>query len=254
MCRAELKGALPLRLDRLDDDDLLRAGQSGALDRSAADATEADDDDRVAGSHVSGVNGGPPSGGDTAPEQTGARQRDVVVDLDDRCLGDGAVLRERADERHDTDVLPVDMAPVGAVELGAGHDHRAEVTEILVAGGTEPAATARRQERCDDVVAGRQTDDTRADLPHDARTLVAADERKRGRQVPGADVLVGVAQAGGLPGHQHLAVFGWVEVDLFDGPVGAVLPQNRGVGLHPSESRNMLRPPRSIRLADVTGR
>ena len=46
----------------------------------------------------------------------------------------------------------------------------------------------------DDLVAGGEPGDARADLLDDAGALVPADDRQRGGQVTGDDVLVGVAQ------------------------------------------------------------
>jgi hypothetical protein len=101
-----------------------------------------------------------------------------------------------------------------------------------MAGRAEPATPTRGQERRDDVVAGSETDDAGAHLAHDARSLVATDQRERRRKIAGADVLVGMAEAGRLPRHQDLAVARRIEIDLLDRPVAAVLPQNRRVGLH----------------------
>ena len=148
---------------------------------AAADAAAADHHDESPGATSAVLTADPQPGRDAAAEQAGPRERQVVVDLHQRRFGHGAVLGERADERHHTDVLPARVAPVGAVELGARHDHRAEIAEVLMAGRAEPAAPACRQERRDDVVAGRQADDARPDLLHDPCALVPADQRQRGR-------------------------------------------------------------------------
>ena len=47
--RPELHRLLPLELDRVDGDDVLGAGEAGALDRVRADAAGAEHDDGVAG-------------------------------------------------------------------------------------------------------------------------------------------------------------------------------------------------------------
>ena len=74
--------------------------------------------------------------------------------------------------------------------------------------------------------------DTGADLDHDAGALVAADHRQLHRHVTGDQVVVGMAQAAGGQLHQHFAVLGAVEVDLFDLPLLVQTPQHPGAGLH----------------------
>ena len=54
---------------------------------------------------------------------------------------------------------------------------------------------ADRQERADDVVAGLQPGDARADFLDDPGALVAADDREPRHDVAVPQVLVGVAQA-----------------------------------------------------------
>jgi hypothetical protein len=67
-------------------------------------------------------------------------------------------------------------------------------------------------------------------LPHladDARALVPADHRNVPQgHVPGREVIVGVAQAGGDHLHQHLTGAGLVELDLLDLPLPGLLPEH----------------------------
>jgi hypothetical protein len=74
--------------------------------------------------------------------------------------------------------------------------------------------------------------DPGADLDDDSGTLVAADDGDRRGQVTGADVVVGVAESGGLEGHQDFALLWRVEVDFFDAPILFVIPQDGGIHLH----------------------
>ena len=63
-----------------------------------------------------------------------------------------------------------------------------------------------------------------ADILHDTRTLVAADDRQRHRKIAGPDVMIGVAEPGGLKGHQDLAVLRPIEVYLLDAPFPIEFP------------------------------
>jgi hypothetical protein len=51
------------------------------------------------------------------------------------------------------------------------------------------------------VVADFKLPDSSADLDHDTGAFVTADDGNRGGKIPGSDVVVGMAQAGGLEGH-----------------------------------------------------
>ena len=68
---AELLGHLELRLEHVDGDDLLGAGDLGALDHVEADAAAADDRDRVALADVGGVEGGTDAGEHAAADERG---------------------------------------------------------------------------------------------------------------------------------------------------------------------------------------
>jgi hypothetical protein len=62
-----------------------------------------------------------------------------------------------------------------------------------VPASTEPAATAERKERKNDVIAGRNTAHRRADLLDDARALVTAAEGKHwDGKVAGGYVVIGM--------------------------------------------------------------
>src|ERR1035437_8063463 len=98
--RAELHRLLALVLQRVDGDDVLRAGVASALHRVDADAADAVDRDRVAGRDVRGVHRGSPSGRHPAADEHGLVQGQVVVDLDGGGLADHAVLAEGPDHAH----------------------------------------------------------------------------------------------------------------------------------------------------------
>src|SRR5580700_10451062 len=80
--RAELHGLLALVLQRVDGDDVLRAGVTRALHGVDPDAADAVDRDRVARADVGCVDGRTPAGGHAAADEYGLVQRQVVVDLD----------------------------------------------------------------------------------------------------------------------------------------------------------------------------
>jgi hypothetical protein len=74
------------------------------------------------------------------------------------------------------------------------------------------------------VVADFKLPDSSADLDHDTGAFVTADDGNRGGKIPGSDVVVGMAQAGGLEGHQDFAVARRIEVDFLDVPLLFVVP------------------------------
>ena len=82
------------------------------------------------------------------------------------------------------------------------------------------------------MVAGCQFAHAWADIKHNAGALMAADDRHRGGQVTGTDVMIGVAQPGGFERHQNLAGLWRIKVDFFDAPVLFVVPQDGGIHLH----------------------
>ena len=117
------------------------------------------------------------------------------------------------------------MAPYCAARAGdreplagqvALEDRGAHVADRLLAARAVAAVAAVGDERADDVVAGLDPGDARADLLDDARALVAEHHRQPGLEVAVGDVHVGVAQARVGVADQDLALLGPVEVELLD--------------------------------------
>jgi hypothetical protein len=78
------------------------------------------------------------------------------------------------------------------------------------------------------VVAHAEATHTGPDLLDDARPLMPSDHRQgRTDQVTGTDVVIRMAQPGGFERNQDLALFGWIEFDLFDRPLFVHSPQHR---------------------------
>ena len=150
---AELLGHLELRLEHVDGDDLLGAGDLGALDHVEADAAAADHGDRVALADAGGVERGADAGEHAAADEGGVAEVDVVVDLHERDLGDDGVVAERAAHGHLPQRLAVEGEAGGAVEHAAGGRHRALLAEealaavAVVAGRRTWARTTARRGR-----------------------------------------------------------------------------------------------------------
>jgi hypothetical protein len=88
------------------------------------------------------------------------------------------------------------------------------------------------------VVAGLETAHSRADLLHDASTLVPAAVGEMMDYAIGlGDVIVGVAQSGCGHPDQHLVVPGPVEIQLDNFPLAGLLHQHRRPGLHHASQR-----------------
>src|SRR5580704_13403940 len=230
--RAEFHRLLALVLQRVDGDDVLRAGVAGALDGVDADAADAVDRDRVAGGDVRGVHSGAPSGRHAAADQHGLFQRQVVVDLDGRGLADHAVLAEGPDHAHGA----VLAARPGDGEALAGkvalEDRRAHVADGLAAGGAVAADAAVRDEREDHVVTGLHAGHARPDLLDDPGTFVAQHHGQPRREIAVRDVDVGVAQARVGVADQNLTVLGAVQVELLDLDALTRLVDDSSLGLH----------------------
>src|SRR5215470_5356946 len=250
----ELLGELPLVRQRVDRDDVLRAGEGGALHGVDADPADAVDHHRLTRPHAARVDRGAPAGGHPAADQRGRLQRQVVVDLDAGVLRDRGVLGERAEQAHLAKVQSVGVEAERAVGQAVVVQERAEVAHVGHAAGAEPALAADRQERADHVVARLQPGHAGPDLLDDARALVAADDGVTDGDVTGLQVLVGVAQAGRHPAHQHLAGLGGIEVHLGDLEVVAHLAENRCLGLHAPSCPSALSSCGALATAVIGGR
>lgn len=102
---AELLRGLELAVDDVDSDDVLRTGQSCPADRIEADASGADDGNRVAGADVRSVDGGSGTRDDRAAEQCGLRERNLIVDDRQLVLVDEDLFGESADVDRLCDLL-----------------------------------------------------------------------------------------------------------------------------------------------------
>src|SRR5690348_11119264 len=229
---AEFHRLLALVLQRVDGDNVLRAGVAGTLDRVDADAADAEDRHRVAGSDVRGVHGRAPAGRHAAADQHGLLQRQVVVDLDDRGLADGAVLAEGPDHAHGAVIAAGACHREPLAGQVALEDRGAHVADGLAAGGAVAADAAVRDERADDVVAGLDPGHARAGLLDDPGALVAEHHGQPRREVAVRDVDVGVAQARMGVADEYLAVLRAIQVELLDLDALTGLVDDCGLGLH----------------------
>jgi hypothetical protein len=78
----------PYEGNRIDHDDLPGAGERRALDRIRSDPGAAVHDQTLPGSHARGLHRRAPAGGNSAAQQRGDVEGDVVGQLDTRVLGD----------------------------------------------------------------------------------------------------------------------------------------------------------------------
>jgi hypothetical protein len=201
---AEHLGHVPLELHRVDDHHVLRARVPRALHGVAAHAARSVDDHGVPGPHAGRVHRRAPAGRHPAADEGPDLERDVVGQRDARPLRDHGVLGERADRAEAAEILVPQVEPERAVEEHPGGRVEALHAHVLVPGGAGPAGPACGDVGTDDPVAHRDPAHGRADRLHDARALVAADDREPHRGVALRDVIVGVAQARGGEAHAHL--------------------------------------------------
>ena len=166
-------------------------------------------------------------------------ERRLGVDLRQRDLRHDRVLRERRRPHEVADRLAVaaePRRPVGQVALVLLlADGEAEIRPVAEA---VHALAALRREQRDDVVAGRERRDVRADLLDDAGALVP----ENGRRVAGGigarrRVEVGVADAAGHEADEHLARARLGELDLLHDERRAELLEDGGADLHEPKIR-----------------
>ena len=226
--RAELHRLLTLELDRVDSHHTASAGHRGALHGVDTDAADADHDHRVTGSDGGPVRCRAPAGGDAARDERHRFERQVGVDLDHLIRRNTRVLREgtKFREEHRVGTAVGEMVPAGAVGDHALEERAtARITQVLTTRRAIATLATRRHERCRHVVTDGDAGDTRAHLDDHTRTFVATDRREHGcRRLPrrhhvaGDQVLIAVAQAGGLPFDDHLTDLRSVDLDLLDLP------------------------------------
>ena len=148
------------------------------------------------------------------------------------------MLGERAELTHAAEVLVADMVRHAAVgDHARRHEVHAEVAQVLSTRDTPLAASARGDERHGDVVADRHARDALTHTDDLAGALVAADAGVvRHGQCTARHVLVGVAHAGDLGLHDDLAGAGVIDLDVFDRPLFADLPEHCCATLHETPS------------------
>ncbi len=231
---------LPLAGQRVHRDDVPGARERRALDGVDADAADPVHHGGVARPHVARVDRSAPPGRHPAADQRHRLKRQVIVDLDAGMLGHHRTLGERAEQAHLAEVLAVAVEPERAVRQAVVEEQRAEVAQVGHAAGAEPAVPADRKERADHVVARLNPAHAGAGLLDGPRPLVPADDRVADRDVAGAHVVVGVAQAGGGEPDKHLAITRRIKVQFDDLPVLAYVPEYRCLGFH-ATSRSIRR-------------
>src|SRR5260370_42566213 len=79
------------------------------------------------------------------------------------------------------------------------------------------AVAAEYRQACDDVVAGLEVGDLRADFLDDAGGLVAEDGGGRPHVQAVDEMEIAMAYAAGDREHNDFALFGFVDIDLLDG-------------------------------------
>lgn len=173
-------------------------------------------------------------GGHTTAHQGHLGKWEIIGHLDHPVLRQQHVFGERAQLGHARRRLVADVMGHTVVARHAQVEQLgALVAQEALTLNARRAAAAGGDERHRHVVADGHPGDLGANRLDDARSLMPADEREvRRRHVAGDHVLVGVAHAGGLGLHQHLATPWVVERDLLDLPLFAYAPQHCSTGLH----------------------
>jgi hypothetical protein len=196
---------------------MLGAGHARALEDVEADAAEAEHHHAAARLHLGRVDHRADAGGDAAADVADLVEGRVRADLRHRDLRHHRIVGEGRRAHVVEQRLAAEAEAAGAVGHQAlplrGADRLAEVG--LLRQAVLALAAFRRVQR-NDVVARLDAGDPGADLDDDAGALVAEDRREDAlRIVAGEREGIGVADAGGLDLHQHLAGTRAVEVHGF---------------------------------------
>ena len=161
----------------IDADDLVGADHARALDHVEADAAQAEHDDIGARLDLGGVDHRADAGGHAAADVADLVERRVLADLGQRDLRQHGVVGEGRAAHVVVDRLAADArsgwcrpasAPLPWVARMAVH-------RLVLRDRQRFALPAFRRVERDDVVAGFDAGDARADLQHHARALVAED-------------------------------------------------------------------------------
>ena len=227
MRRPETEGSLALEGHGVDGHDAPGTGQPCPLDGCRSHATDAEHGHVVTRLDPGPQDGRAPPSRDPTGHEAGPVEGEVVVDLDEGSLVAHGVAGEGAEHAEDAKVLtPGVVAGRLVAHLPAVGDVHPHVAEPLVSLDARGTVTAGGQEAGHHMVAGREGGHAGPDLLHDAGALVAADHRAEEGHVAGQEVLVGMAQPGSHQPDEDLVVLGRVELDVFDLPLAARLPQH----------------------------
>ena len=184
--RPEGPGQLTLGCRLVDRDDAARTREERALDDVEAHSTRADDGHGRAGAQPSGAEDGAEAGRHATAEQRRPVERNVLGDLRDGVFVDEHPLGEGRDVEELGDVRAGAAQPLRLTATTAG---AALAAQHHPAGGAVFTRAAEDRQAGDDVVAGLDIGDVRADLQDHAGSLVADD-----RGHPGAVFALHVVQ------------------------------------------------------------
>jgi hypothetical protein len=197
---AELLGCLqPLRLE-VDNRDPRRAGDACAADRIEPDAPGTENDDSVAGVHVSGIQDGSGAGGNAAAQQRSLRERHIRGHKGELVLVDERAFSEAA-KSHALEQCGAVAAQARRIPRPPQRCFRVPTLEGA-SGLASRARSTRLHKRAHDMIADAELCDIRANLGDDPRDLMA--EYCRNDIVRG-EQKIGVTQPGCLHLNENFA-------------------------------------------------
>src|SRR4051812_22690545 len=229
MRHAEFLGERLARCVEIDTDNHVGAGKPRALDDVQADAAETEYDDIGAGLDLRRVDHRANAGGDAAADVAHLVEGRVFANFSERDFGHDRVVRKRRRAHVMKNFLAAERKTAAAIR----HDalplrHADRLAEIGFTGQAVFALTTLRRVKRNHVVAFFKARHIAADIDDDAGAFMA---KNRGEQAFGVSArareFVGVADPRGFYFDQHLARFGAVEIDCFNGERRAGLVRNR---------------------------
>ena len=190
MGSAEFESFFALKCNGVDGDYQCGPGNLCALHGVHADAASADHDDVVSRLHFGSFNCCPDTSGDSASEQAGQLEGNILLDHGDLQLADGQYFGERAQLNECADLLPIEVKSVGAIQGVARHEICIHIAKVGTAVVAKSAFSAGRSREQDDMIPNFGAAHLGPNFDHHAGTFVPSYDGELNGEITGHRVIV----------------------------------------------------------------